>query len=282
MSNTIVVGINGSDQSLAALDWALERAADRHRAVELITVVEDLWTGVGLMDEGLVQRAAEQVLEQARERAHETHPAVAVTSRVLRGEPVYRLSSAAPAGSLLVLGAHHLSRIGGAVTAPVAVRVAAASHSAVALIPPGADEGRHGVAVGVDGSPASLEAIRFAAEEADRVGEPLLAVHAWQLPGAWADTVPVEKVTIDAIEADENLVFAESLTGLGSRFPDLLVERRLVRGPTVEALAAVSRTASLLVVGSHGRGAFLRLLLGSVSHSMALTMAGPLVVVRHG
>ena len=44
------------------------------------------------------------------------------------------------------------------------------------------------------------------------------------------------------------------------------------------ALAASSR---LLVIGSHGRGAFLRLLLGSVSHSLALSVPGPLVVLRH-
>lgn len=281
MTNTIVVGVNGSDQSWAALDWALAKAAARRCPVEVVTVVEDLWTGIGLMDDKVLRRAADEVLDEARSRASETHPEVRLSARTLFGEPVFLLSGVASAGSLLVLGAHHLSRVGGAVTAPVAVRVAAASRSAVALIPPETDVPRHGVAVGVDGSPASLEAIRFAADEADRLGEPLLAVHAWQLPGAWADTVPIEKVTIDAIEADENLVFAESLTGLGERYPDLVVERRLVRAPTVEALASIGSRASLLVVGSHGRGAFLRLLLGSVSHSMALTMAGPLVVVRH-
>ncbi|NQX12022.1 universal stress protein [Microbacteriaceae bacterium VKM Ac-2855] len=280
MSDSIVVGVTGSDQSTAALDWALQRAAGRHCSVELVTVVEDVWTGVGLLDETAVREAADQVLQSAREHARDRQPGLRIEARLLFGDPVVVLSEIAPAGGLLVLGAHHLGRLGGAITAPVAVRVAAATRSAVALIPPGADAPRRGIAVGVDGSPASLAAIAFAADEADRLDEPLLAVHAWQLPGAWADTVPIEKVTIDAIEADERLVFAESLTGLASRYPGLVVDRRLVRGSTVEALARVAADARLLVVGSHGRGAFLRLLLGSVSHSMALTMAGPLVVVR--
>ncbi|KQQ10317.1 universal stress protein [Rathayibacter sp. Leaf296] len=278
--DAVVVGVSGSDRSTDALRWALDYAQGHRLPAELVSVVEP---ARGRIAEAAAEqrRAAGAVLEEALALAEREYPEVPVRVRLLDGDPVHALADAAPAGALLVLGAHPLSRRGLSVAAPVAVRVAAASRSAVALIPGPASTGRSGVAVGVDGSEVSLEAIRLAAKEADRLGEPLLALHAWQLPGAWADSVPVERRVIDAIEEDEDLVLAESLVGLGDSCPDLEIRHLLVRGNPVEKLSEVAAEARLLVVGSHGRGAFLRLLLGSVSHSLALTVPGPLVILRH-
>lgn len=280
--DAITVGVSGSERSVDALRWALDLARAHHLPVDLVTVVEPV--RARLAGAGAGQRhLAEAALEEARALAEAEFPEVRTRPRVLEGDAVHVLADAAPAGSLLALGAHPLSRRGASLTAPVAVRVAAASRSAVALIPgPTGDPAeRTGIAVGVDGSEVSLTAIRLAAQEADRLHEPLLALHAWQLPGAWADSVPVERVIIDAIEEDEELLLAESLTGLCDTHPDLEIRHILVRGNPVERLTALAAGSRLLVVGSHGRGAFLRLLLGSVSHSLALTVPGPLVILRH-
>ncbi|WKK71985.1 universal stress protein [Rathayibacter oskolensis] len=263
-----------------ALRWALDFSRAHRLPADLVTVVEPVRARLAGAD-AEHRRLAGEVLEEARALAADEFPEVRTRTRLLEGEPVHALADAAPARALLVLGAHPLARRGRAVSAPIAIRVAAASRSAVALIPGATAEPRVGVAVGVDGSEVSLEAIRLAATEADRLGEPLLALHAWQLPGAWADSVPVERIVIDAIEEDENLVLAESLVGLRDTCPDLEVRPMLVRGDPVERLAALAASSRLLVVGSHGRGAFLRLLLGSVSHSLALTVPGPLVILRH-
>ncbi|AZZ50807.1 universal stress protein [Rathayibacter festucae] len=280
--DAVVVGIGGAGRSGAALHWALEFARAHRLPVELVAVVEPPRAGLG--GAGSAQRVlADEALDEARSVAAADAPEVTVRSRVLEGATVHVLADAAPAGALLVLGAHPLSRRAVARSAPVAVRVAAASRSAVALIPEpdGGERTRTGIAVGADGSEVSLSAIRFAADEADRRHEPLLALHAWQLPGAWSDSVPVERRVIEAIEEDENLLLAESLVGLGDSHPDLEVRRSLVRGDPVERLTALAASSRLLVIGSHGRGAFLRLLLGSVSHSLALSVPGPLVVLRH-
>lgn len=280
--DAVVIGVSGSDRSVDALRWGLDVARAHRLPAELVTVVEPVRARLaGAVAEQ--RRLAGAVLEEARALAETEFPGVRVRPRLLEGEAVHVLAEAASAGSLLVLGAHPLSRRGLVSGAPVAVRVAAASRSAVALVPePTArDSERRGVAVGVDGSEVSLAAIRLAADEADRLGEPLLALHSWQLPGAWADAVPVERMVIDAIEEDEDLVLAESLAGLGDSRPDLEIRHLLVRGDPVERLTALAADARLLVIGSHGRGAFLRLLLGSVSHSLALTVPGPLVIVRH-
>lgn len=278
--DAIVVGVSGSDRSLDALRWALEVARAHRLPAELVTVVEPVRARLA----GAVaqqRRTADAVLEEALALAGAEFAEVRVTPRLLEGEAVHVLADAASAGALLVVGAHPLSRRGVVTAAPVAVRIAAASRSAVALIPGPAAPGRRGIAVGVDGSEVSLAAIRLAADEADRLREPLLALHAWQLPGAWADSVPVERMVIDAIEEDESLVLAESLAGLGDSHPDLEIRHLLLRGDPVQRLAALAAETRLLVIGSHGRGAFLRLLLGSVSHSLALTAPGPLVILRH-
>ncbi|WP_159988980.1 universal stress protein [Rathayibacter sp. VKM Ac-2803] len=278
--DAIVVGVSGSDRSVDALRWALDVARGHRLPADLVTVIEPVRARLSRAD-AEHRRLAGEVLEEARALAAAEFPEVRVRPRLLEGEPVHVLADAAPAGALLALGAQPLPRRGGAVTAPIAVRVAAASRSAVALIPQPTAGARVGIAVGVDGSEVSLEAIRLAAIEADRLGEPLVALHAWQLPGAWADSVPVERIVIDAIEEDENLVLAESLVGLRDTRPDLEVRPMLVRGNPVERLTALAASSRLLVLGSHGRGAFLRLLLGSVSHSLALTVPGPLVILRH-
>ncbi|SMH31473.1 Nucleotide-binding universal stress protein, UspA family [Rathayibacter oskolensis] len=280
--DAVVVGVSGSDRSADALRWGLEYARGHRLPVDLVTVIEPVRARLAGAD-AEHRRLAGAALEEARSLAASEYPEVRTRERLLEGDPVHLLADAAPADALLVLGAQPLPRRGGVVTAPVAVRVAAASRSAVALIPgPSSGAGgRVGVAVGVDGSEVSLAAIRLAAVEADRLGEPLLALHAWQLPGAWADSVPVERIVIDAIEEDENLVLAESLVGLRDSCPDLEVRQLLVRGNPVERLTALAATSRLLVLGSHGRGAFLRLLLGSVSHSLALTVPGPLIILRH-
>ncbi|NRG40240.1 universal stress protein [Rathayibacter sp. VKM Ac-2835] len=280
--DAVVVGVGGAGPSGAALRWALEFARAHRLPVELVAVVEPPRARLRGADAG--QRVlADDALDRARSLAASDFPDVPVRARPLQGDLVPVLAEAAPPGALLVLGAHPLSRRAVARSAPVAVRVAAASRSAVALIPePDGDEPiRSGVAVGVDGSEVSLTAIRFAADEADRRHEPLLALHAWQLPGTWSDSTPVERRVIDAIEEDEDLLLAESLVGLGDSHPDLEVRRSLVRGNPVERLTALAASSRLLVLGSHGRGAFLRLLLGSVSHSLALTVPGPLIVLRH-
>jgi nucleotide-binding universal stress UspA family protein len=65
-----------------------------------------------------------------------------------------------------------------------------------------------------------------------------------------------------------------------ARYPNLKIERKVEEGHPVDVLNDAAETARLLVVGSHGRGAFRRLLLGSVSHELLQEPALPTMVVR--
>lgn len=134
------------------------------------------------------------------------------------------------------------------------------------------------IVVGVDGSPTSVRALRWAAGQAAVTGAQVHAVMAWMPPSdyalgsgyvadvGWAeDTAAVlEKTIEEALDGDA----AEQ------------VERRVVRGHPAQVLLDAAVGADLLVVGSRGHGGFTGMLLGSVSQHLVAHAPCPVLVVR--
>lgn len=118
------------------------------------------------------------------------------------------------------------------------------------------------IVVGVDGSPESVEALRWALDEARARRARLDVVMAWQYP------VPVDAILPEARDFDRQTE-AEVQTLVDEVDPDgrsgVDVHPRVFRGPAGPALIDAARGAELLVVGSQGRGRFAGLVLGSVS-----------------
>ena len=144
------------------------------------------------------------------------------------------------------------------------------------------------IVVGVDGSDASRDALRWAAEEARLRSAPLVAVHAW----SFVPAQPIGDPGMLAVPAGDiaGQLGAESdaaRIGLDQAVEDALgadseveLERRLVEGDAGEALVAASKDAQLVVVGLHGRSGFKAALLGSVSRHVVDHAACPVVVVK--
>ena len=135
------------------------------------------------------------------------------------------------------------------------------------------------VVVGVDGSTASIDALRWAADYARLSGSPLLAVSAWHWPVTMVISVPAPEGFDPMAEAQQTLdaILADEL-GTDPGFP---VTTRVTEGAAALALVDASHGARLLVVGSRGHGGFAGLLLGSVSEQCTHHAACPVVVVRH-
>jgi nucleotide-binding universal stress UspA family protein len=138
------------------------------------------------------------------------------------------------------------------------------------------DPGQAPVLVGVDGSPASELAIAIAFDEASRRNVRLVALHAWSdadvsdWPGIdWSATQPM---------AEE--VLAERLAGWQDQYPDVEVNRIVVRDQPARQLVQRSEDAQLLVVGNRGRGGFAEMLVGSVGESVAQMARVPVIVAR--
>ncbi|MER6677412.1 universal stress protein [Streptomyces sp. NPDC000983] len=142
----------------------------------------------------------------------------------------------------------------------------------------GENAGTRRVVVGVDGSPSSGAALRWAVRYAALVDARVDAVSAWNLPGA--DTWSAPAVDADVDEAAARQALTQELDDVLGAESAGAVHARLARGNPVEVLLRAAEGAEILVVGSRGRGGFARALLGSVSHHVAQHAQCPVVIVR--
>ena len=134
----------------------------------------------------------------------------------------------------------------------------------------------HGIVVGVDGSPASELAIAIAFDEASWRGVELVAVHAWSDTSMFEFRVP----DWSRVRSEAEELLAERLAGWQERYPDVDVVRVVECDQPARQLLEQSKSAQLLVVGSHGRGGFTGMLLGSVSTAVVHTARTPVIVAR--
>ncbi|MEU2752136.1 universal stress protein [Streptomyces collinus] len=134
------------------------------------------------------------------------------------------------------------------------------------------------VVVGVDGSPASHAALRWAVHHARMVGGAVEAIYVWDTPSARGWSGPAVDPDFDLEQARER--FAQEVRAVfpGGQPPRL--REHLVQGDPSEALVQASEGAELLVVGRRGIGGFARAMLGSVSQRCAQHAACPVVVVH--
>jgi len=144
------------------------------------------------------------------------------------------------------------------------------------------------IVVGVDGSDASREALRFGAEEAALRDARLVAVHAWSFippqplgdPGMLAMPAGDLAGQLGAENDAAAVALDEAVSDALGAEPSVAVERRLVEGDAGEALVAQSADADIVVVGSHGRSGLRAALLGSVSRHVVDHATCPGVVVK--
>lgn len=134
------------------------------------------------------------------------------------------------------------------------------------------------ILVAIDDSEPSLKAARMAVELAAATGASLMLVHSVVPVALPADFYGVASVEFErqASKEGEDLL-SRVAEQLGGR-----VERRLVRGPAAEAVAEVAEEPDIdmVVVGSRGRGAVARVLLGSVADRLIHISKKPVLVVR--
>ncbi len=135
------------------------------------------------------------------------------------------------------------------------------------------------IVVGVDGSPSSKQALRWAVEQAQRTGTVVDAVACWAYPSmyGWAMT------GLDPELADATgRMLAQTVAEVVGDDPPVEVRESVVPGNAAEVLLESARGAELLVVGSRGHGGFSGALLGSVSQHCVQHAHCPVLVFRNG
>jgi nucleotide-binding universal stress UspA family protein len=285
----IAVGVDGSPPSKVAVNWAAREAALRGLALTLVHVAPSsltrMWPQVPnppLLEEWY-QLKGHELLGEARRVADDAvkgHNGIEVSSHIVTGNAAAALIDLSKEAAMIVVGCRGLGAIGRRLLGSVSSGLVHHAHCPVAVIhdedPLMPTLAIAPVVVGIDGSPASEAATAIAFEEASRRGVELVAVHAWsdfgvsELPGVeWSDL---------QTQAEERL--AEGLAGWQERYPDVTIRRVVVLDRPARQLLQQSESAQLTVVGSHGRGGFAGMLLGSVSSAVAESARMPVIVAR--
>jgi nucleotide-binding universal stress UspA family protein len=288
--SAVIVGLDRSDPGRAAVEYAADLANRRHLPLRLLCAYEPTQYAVSpavgwTTDvEGVLRNSAQRLVDDTVEVLGIRYPDLEITAAVHAGSATEMLIEASRDAHTLVLGSRGSGGFADLVIGSTTLHVASHAACPVIAVPglPYAEEPRHGVVVGVDGSQVSEDAIAYAFEAASFVGETLTAVHAWYDPAHTGVGMMMPLGYDPALAArEERLVLAESMAGWQEKFPDVEVAHLVVLGHPVPALVSHAARARLLVVGSRGRGSFRSLVLGSVSHGVLHHASGPVAVVRH-
>jgi nucleotide-binding universal stress UspA family protein len=134
------------------------------------------------------------------------------------------------------------------------------------------------IVVGIDGSPSSKAALRWAIRQAERTGAVVEAVTAWWYPVGYGMAPTSDGAADFEGQAEKTLV--ETLAEVSALAPDVVVCPRVAQGHPAEVLLRAAWDADLLVVGSRGHGGFAAALLGSVSQHCMQHAPCPVLVMR--
>ncbi|MCX5427079.1 universal stress protein [Streptomyces sp. NBC_00257] len=287
MQLPIVVGVDGSEGSLRALDWAAAESA-RSR-LPLRVVHASLWEHYeGMRPTFDTGRPAEQILAEhlvasAQERVHRLHAEVRVVADVQPEDPVNALVRESHEAALVVLGSRGRGRIAGMLLGSVSLAVAGRSHCPVVVIPaaaPNAQPKPGRVVVGIGDAPGPSAAARFAlAQAAARHGE-LIAVRAWRCPAHETADHPLlagSPASAHRRQAEEHL--EDVLAVLERTESETDVHRSVVQGPAHQVLIEETEGAELLVVGARRAGGHHGPHLGPVNHAVLHYASCPVAVV---
>ncbi|CAL9345432.1 Universal stress protein [Streptomyces sp. enrichment culture] len=284
----LVVGVDGSEPSLRAVDWAADEA--ELRGVPLRVVYACLWQryeGAALardLGEPAGRPLPQDIAGAAAQRALARHPRLRVTTDVVFEEPEYALVREGRGAAALVLGSRGRSGITELLLGSVSLTVAGHADCPVIVLRGSHDNQAtppvHGrVVVGVGDDAKDSAAVRFAVEEARRRGVALEAVRAWRCPAHETTDHPL--LAGEPARLHEEKAAEELATAVQDVPADVEVRRRTVEGHAREVLVDASHEADLLVVGARRRPGHRGPQLGRIAHAALHRSACPVAVVPH-
>lgn len=286
MMRRFVVGVDGSPQSAAALEWAVARARLGGDQLELVHVYEtpvvvDFYGYQAMIAASVADdlaAAGHDLVEAGRARVEQLAPDVPVTVRVDSGHPAPVLVEASRSADLVVVGRRGLGWAASALVGSVADRVTVQSACPVAVIGEDGAPESGPIVVGVDGSATGTQALRWAVAEASVRGTSVRAIAAYDVlhPAFTADPEMAEQLRKD-VEAEARATVADVLDEQGETAApiDLVLEPKRA----AEAILGAADGAQLVVVGTHGKGVVRRMLLGSTSRVVLNEADRPVVLV---
>jgi nucleotide-binding universal stress UspA family protein len=289
MAGRIVVGIDGSQQSANALEWAVARARLGGEQLELLhayslTPDPNFYGYHGPVNPPVdwFIEFSEHVLEAAATRVRELAPDLTCTLTSQLGHPAYLLAEASQAAEAVVVGRRGLGSVASTLLGSVSNRLLTIQAKCPVVVLGEEELPTTGpIVVGVDGSEFSTNALRYAVAEAAVRKTSVRAVAAYDaLHPAFRDDpeLPARRGADD--EAEAAAAITRALEEVTETDPaPVSVDHVAVEGPAAEAILGHAEEAQLIVVGTHGKGLVRRMLLGSVSRQVLNDATLPVAVV---
>ena len=288
----VVVAVDGSAASHNAVRWAANTANKRGIPLRLASsytmpqflYAEGMVPPQELFDD--LQSETMEKIDEARAIAHEVAPELKIGHTIAEGSPIDMLLDMSRDVTMIVMGSRGLGGLSGMVMGSVSAAVVSHASCPVVVVREDntVDEStKYGpVVVGVDGSDVSQKATEIAFAEADARGAELVAVHTWmdmQVQASLAGLSAAQQQW-EEVEREQIDMLTERLQPMADAHPEVQVRKVITRDRPVRALVENSEGAQLLVVGSHGRGGFKGMLLGSTSRALLQSAPCPMMVVR--
>jgi nucleotide-binding universal stress UspA family protein len=286
MTGPITAGVDGSDESLAALAWAAREAVRRGRPLRVVQAWE--YEPHEGLDGGreAQERWAREAVAAAAGKAAERHTGLEVSADAVEGPVVDTLAAAAAEAEMLVLGSRGHGPVVGFLLGSVGQQVIAGAAGPVVLVRAGekasAEAAGHEIVVGQQGGVEdSAAALGFAFATAAARGATVRAVRAWTLPPVFAYSPASLKLLDDAggPEPFEQKALAEALEPWRERYPDVHVVEHVEMGSAGQVLLSVAGRAQLMVVGRRATRTAVGARIGSVAHGVLHHAGCPVAVV---
>ncbi|MGW3288797.1 universal stress protein [Streptomyces sp. NPDC001002] len=288
----VIAAVDGSDDSLRALDWAADAARGRGAALRVVHVRQyAAWTPPGVLVAGLPEADDDPVLDEVRGHLDDRADLPKTEYVALGGVSAAVLPELGTSAQLLVLGSRGRGGFASLLLGSNGMAAAREADCPVVVVPrPGREvhdelptEPGPRVVVGLQVDSPDEATLAFAFAEAALRGARLqvIAAYAWPVQ-TWAtagELVP-PAMDQDAIENETRTLAEGFLAPHRTRHPDVRVDVLAAPGDAAGHLVAASKDADLVVVGRHRR----RLLaparmLGSVTQAVLLHAASPVAVV---
>jgi len=275
----VVVGIDGSEAALVALDWAAAHAAASGWPLRLVNVYEEAPLVPGMVAK-TAHEAADEILREAQ--AHlvaRGHGDLDVSMIARHGFARRVLLDEAAGARALVVGREGAGRLTELVLGSTSLACATHARVPVVVVPSTwrpEEPGRRVIVVGVDGSARCQAAIEFAFVTASRWKARLVAV-----VGVRPQPGPVASHPVDPPDRPQAAgMLADRLSGWRTRFPDVEVTEVIASGHPADVLAEHAEGADLVVIGGRGHGVVTGTLLGSVARTILHHVDRPIAVVH--
>lgn len=285
MKKHLLVGIDGSSQSMAAASWAGDEAVLRGTAVHLLSVWQAPAGNAQFFPAPEELRLWEESrLGEAARQLSDRHPALTVTLEQAHGTPVRVLLQAAATADMIVLGSRGFGRAAGFLCGSVGLHLLARADQPVVLVRSAAGQDVVGgqIVLGVDLDHPCDALVEFAFEEAAARGAVLKVVHVWDAHRTQRYGAPAPDPTrARELREERGWELERLLAPWHAGYPGVEALREVVAGPVAETLLQAGRAADLVAVGRRRLHVPAPGHIGPVAHGIVHHAGCPIAVISH-